>query len=175
MDINFYKYRKYKNLYKQKNRNQYGNGIQQNLNNYGNDRKLNKKISNKSNKKLGCNKLVYFFDNDASHFVDSGKCVCVVPIEINQSKTLFNEKGKRVYTTKNEYQNYINKLDNNAKQYAGSIILKKGIDSYDPKSGLNEKQIKEWINKLKQENFRNNTAAFIFDWDRTLTKLKDTS
>ena len=70
------------------------------------------------------------------------------------------------------YQDYINSLGAGAQKYADVIKQRKGIDMYDPKSGISTQDLQNYSRKLDDPNFRQNIAAMIFDWDRTLTVIE---
>lgn len=174
-DYNYAKYRKYKELYKSVYRDRdtdKGNSKISNNNSSTSTIKNNQQCSGgvrTNDDILGCKRLVYFFDNDAGNFVDSGRCVCVIPIEIEESQKMMTPNGKYCFTDIETYQNYLNGLSPEAKIYGEIIIEAKGIDRYDPKSAIKSGEIKEWLKLLNEPSFRSRTAAFIFDWDRTLT------
>ena len=160
---NYNKYRKYKSLYKTTLSPSIA--IEGGSNQY-------QAITEKPNEILGCKRVVYFFDNDANNFVDYTRCICVIPIEIPESKRIATPDGNYAFTDLSTYQNYISKLSPGAQLYANSVKKRKGIDSYDPVSGISCKDLEDYTSKLNNNTFRDRLAAMIFDWDRTLTVME---
>ena len=117
----------------------------------------------------GCRKTMFFFDNDAHNFSDRGRCMCVVPVEIDESRPIGSVGGLPVFVDQATYLKYVTHLEMGAKAYGQQVIKDKGIDSYDPKSGLKVVDINYYTKQIKNKVFRERVGAFIFDWDRTLT------
>ncbi len=120
----------------------------------------------------GCSRVVYFFDNDARNFQDQSRCICVIPVDINESEKKPTLGGGYVFTDLRTYQGYIDSLSGGAKKYGEVIKQRKGIDLYDPKSGISSQDLKDYLNKLENSSFRQQLAGMIFDWDRTLTVIE---
>ena len=166
-NLNYQKYLKYRELYKQKQKiksiliNKYKGGANQCVAN-----------ANKITSIECCNRIVYFFDNDANNFRDSTKCICVIPVSIKESDRILTEDGFTAFTDTTTYDTYINKLSKGARKYALIIKKRKGIDAYDPVSGITIENLKKYYNLLTSKFYRNKVAAMIFDWDRTLTVME---
>ncbi len=162
----YQKYRKYKDLYKH-------SLVSHTYQTGGSDNKQSSTQVNKPNEIVGCNRVVYFFDNDANNFVDYTNCICVIPIEIPESRRFLTNNGNYAFTSLDNYHKYIQQLSPGAREYAHCVMKRKGIDSYDPKSGISRSNLDDYTQKIENyQTFRERLSAMIFDWDRTLTVIE---
>ena len=113
-----------------------------------------------------CKRKVYFFDNDARNFLDKTRCICVEPVQIGETPKMIGGNGNYVFTDLNTYKSYIDSLSAGARDYGNIRMALKGIDRYDPKSGITIDMMKDYI---ELANNNDNIAGMLFDWDRTLT------
>lgn len=108
---------------------------------------------------------VYFFDNDINNFTDSYRCNGVQGILCNDSHHL---KNSNWFITPYKFKKYLNGLNKGARYYGHYIQKKDGCDSYDPKSGIKISHLNFMVRKADPTKIK----AFIFDWDRTLSKFE---
>ena len=108
---------------------------------------------------------VYFFDNDINNFTDSYRCNRVQGILCNESRHLKNSDW---FISPSKFKRYLLCLSKGARCYGNYILKKDGCDSYDPKSGVKSRHLKFMIRNADPSRIK----AFIFDWDRTLSKFE---
>jgi hypothetical protein len=120
-----------------------------------------------------CRQVSYFFDNDPYNFHDKHLCPCILPVPIMESDSIATDsQGQEIYATRETYQLYCHGLTSGAQKFGEAMLLLGEATGYDPLSGISPDQLKHFLKLVTTPNPQPKIAAFIFDWDRTLTVVE---